>query len=270
MRQISEESPALVLGRQCVRGLASSVMVSTAIVDNGAISGASGSRAYVFPYGLGGSNLHQDAIRDLGLGDLPAWDVFAYLYAVLHAPVYRAQYGDAWMDDFPRIPPPPGVAVFHELASLGKTLLDYHLFRSPKIDTSRYEIQGDEFRVTDCKRQEPLRAGPRDRWPYEDSTQTLWFGPLVEYSPASGMSCIRGIPPEVWDYEVGGIQQLRQYLYSRRFSAAPKRNTLDRGLTPGDLEHLLTVAEAIRLTLALAPALDRVCALILGVPGGPP
>ncbi|CAK0753084.1 hypothetical protein CCP2SC5_190001 [Azospirillaceae bacterium] len=54
-------------------------------------------------------------------------EVFYYLYAVLHAPSYRARYADPLKSDFPRVPFARHRSLFLSLAEHGKRLVSLHL-----------------------------------------------------------------------------------------------------------------------------------------------
>ena len=76
--------------------------------------------------------------------DVPA--IFAYLYAILHAPSYRRDYLPELQRDFPRLPWPWSTESFYRLAELGQELVDLHL-PSPPVEVP-LEIQGDAPRIT--------------------------------------------------------------------------------------------------------------------------
>lgn len=61
--------------------------------------------------------------------DLSPEDVFAYIYAILFSPGYRAHYADFIRRDFPRIPLTGSPALFQQLAALGRELIELHLLR---------------------------------------------------------------------------------------------------------------------------------------------
>ena len=70
-------------------------------------------------------------LRKLYQHEYPAEDVLGYVYAVLHAPAYRARYRDFLRIDFPRIGLPQIREHFDALSALGRTLVDAHLSRNP-------------------------------------------------------------------------------------------------------------------------------------------
>jgi len=61
---------------------------------------------------------------------VPAEELFAYIYALVHSPAYRERYANQLRGDFPRVPLPAGRELFSELASFGKKLVPLHLLRA--------------------------------------------------------------------------------------------------------------------------------------------
>ena len=59
--------------------------------------------------------------------------VFAYVYALLHAPAYRSRNRDALAEDFPRVPFPRRSGPFLALSAAGVTLLRLHLLVDPHL-----------------------------------------------------------------------------------------------------------------------------------------
>ncbi|MEJ5199212.1 MAG: type ISP restriction/modification enzyme, partial [Anaerolineae bacterium] len=122
--------------------------------------------------------------------------IFNYVYAVLYAPTYRAQYAEFLRRDFPRIPLAADRELFDALAALGGRLVDLHLLRSPELDPplARFEGAGDG-RVAKGK---GLRYDPDAQRVYINATQ--YFAP---------------VPPDVWAYQVGGYQVCHKWLKDR-------------------------------------------------------
>lgn len=59
--------------------------------------------------------------------------IFAYVYALLHAPAFRARYREELEEDFPRVPFPRRAAPFFGLAEAGLLLLGLHLLADPRL-----------------------------------------------------------------------------------------------------------------------------------------
>jgi predicted helicase len=144
----------------------------------------------VFPLAIDGHvNFATDALarfeRALGRSPPPR-DLFAYAYAVLHAPGYRARFATFLRQDYPRIPLPRGDAAFECLARLGASLLACHLQwhgRNPSITAPTAPFRVRTPRFVDGG----IDAGTR-------------FAPVSEAA---------------WTFAVGGYQPLRKWLDDR-------------------------------------------------------
>jgi predicted helicase len=55
------------------------------------------------------------------------WDIFHYVYAMLHHPVYRERYAENLKHDLPRIPLLASQAAFEICIRIGKRLIELHL-----------------------------------------------------------------------------------------------------------------------------------------------
>jgi predicted helicase len=129
-------------------------------------------------------------------------DIFYYIYAVLHSPTYRERYAEFLKIDFPRIPLPKDYGSFDKLAAAGAELVNFHLLKSKESwdwggigqvgsakDTMVGKVEYDEKSreiIFDAKRkpEEQVRVGP--------------------------------VPPEIWEFHVGGYQVLAKWLNDRK------------------------------------------------------
>ncbi|HZW91422.1 MAG TPA: type ISP restriction/modification enzyme [Candidatus Eremiobacteraceae bacterium] len=121
------------------------------------------------------------------------WDIFHYIYAILHHPEYRARYAANLRRELPRIPfasasPVPSVVkdfeVFALLAKAGKRLAELHVHyeQQPEYKLTKTEKAGKklDYRVTKMKLS-------------KDKT-TLTYNRFLTLS---------GIPNETYDYRLG-------------------------------------------------------------------
>jgi predicted helicase len=90
-----------------------------------------------FPYYIyaeDGSNRREN-ITDWALGQFRArygegvskWDIFHYVYAMLHHPGYRERYAENLKRDLPHIPLLKRAEAFTEVVEIGRALLDLHV-----------------------------------------------------------------------------------------------------------------------------------------------
>ena len=120
-------------------------------------------------------------------------EIFGYIYAVLHAPIYRQKYAEFLRIDFPRIPFAEKRADFEALSGLGWELAQTHLMRDvPERGLGLYKGKGDHEVVK-----------PR----YVAAEQAVYINKTQFFAP---------IPEEVWDFHIGGYQVIDKYLKSRK------------------------------------------------------
>ncbi|HEY4696937.1 MAG: DNA methyltransferase [Gallionellales bacterium RIFCSPHIGHO2_02_FULL_57_16] len=175
------------------------------------------------------ARLQLDFVPD-GCGDLRKSfgpeDVFHYAYAVFHSPTYRSRYAEFLKIDFPRLPLTRDVALFRNLCASGKELVALHLMEHlPKLET-RYPEAGDN--TVDAVRYTEPTSGVRGRvW----INQTQYFD---------------NVPPEVWDYHIGGYQVCQKWLKDRK----------GRQLSYDDLTHYRGIVAALARTIELQAAID--------------
>jgi predicted helicase len=119
-------------------------------------------------------------------------DLFDYIYAVLHSPIYRETYREFLKIDFPRIPYPADKKTFWKLAELGGELRRLHL------------LEGKEF--------ERIEA---DSAPCEKVTVGK-----VRYSEGKVFVnddfCFVDVPLSAWEFYIGGYQPAQKWLKDRK------------------------------------------------------
>jgi predicted helicase len=262
-QMISNENIGLHLCRQTSVGNWGHVLLTFGITDDCYVSNLTSERGYTFPLYLvspsngnqfqllnelrntfesKSPNINSDFIEKLSqalnlvfISDksetLPtafgSEEIFNYIYAILHSPTYRSRYAEFLKMDFPRIPLTHDVGLFRVLCGLGAELVGLHLLKSPKVKDfiTRYPIPGDN-RVE--------KGFPR----YSEKDLRVYINKNQYFE---------GIPPDVWDYKVGGYQVLDKWLKDRR----------GRQLTFDDLTHYQEIVVALAETIRLMAEIDR-------------
>ena len=150
-------------------------------------------------------------------------DILDYIYAVLHSPAYRTQYGEFLKIDFPRIPYPADAGQFKSLAGVGAKLRNIHLLKTvtPSEDLARYPIEG---------------GNTIDSLTYKD--EKVWIN-KSQYFEA--------VPPETWNFYVGGYQPAQKWLKDRK----------DRTLSFDEIQHYQKIVNALHLTGKIQQEIDR-------------
>lgn len=161
---------------------------------------------------------------------IPPESILAYIYALLHAPSYRARYAEFLRRDFPRIPLPPHREAFDRLAALGQELIALHLLEHPSL-----AIPLCKFPVAGESKVERVRY----------AQERVWINERQYFEP---------VPSEAWAFRVGGYQVCEKWLTDR------KGRTLS-------FEEILTyprIVSALAKTVALQGQIDAVCADVWG------
>ena len=165
-------------------------------------------------------------------------DVLHYLYAVLHSPTYRTRFAPFLRLDFPRLPLPPDAEAFRELTQLGADLVSLHLLDDAYPFASWAK----------AKRPSPLASfslafpvagnDKIERVRYDEKTQRLFI---------NAQQFFEGMPPEVWDFRVGGYRVLEKWLSERKGCT----------MTFNDQQQVSRLVKVIEETLGLMAKIDE-------------
>jgi hypothetical protein len=173
-------------------------------------------------------------------------DVFHYIYAVLHSPIYRSRYAEFLKTDFPRIPLTSNLDLFRTLVEKGRDLVALHLLESPALakPITRYPVAGPS--IVDSGFPRYVAQGepsPEEGKPLEAGRAYINKG-----DPKAGVrgQHFEGVPREVWDFWVGGYQPCQRWLKDRR----------GRTLSNDDMEHYEKMVVAINETTRLMAEID--------------
>jgi hypothetical protein len=150
--------------------------------------------------------------------------ILGYLYAVLHSPTYRRRYAEFLKIDFPRIPFVDDRQLFEKLSGLGWALVQAHLLQeipaSPQVEITR----GSDL---------------VEKPTYNASEKRLYINPQRYFAP---------VPPDVWNFHIGGYQVLDKYLKSRK----------GRELSLDEIENVMNVVKVLRFTIDRMQEIDEI------------
>jgi predicted helicase len=171
------------------------VMLSQFICDLHFTGPATGAQSFPFySYAEDGSNRREN-ITDWALEGfqthyrdkkITKWDIFHYVYALLHHPQYRERYAANLRRELPRIPYAPD---FHGFAAAGKRLAELHV---------NYEQQPEYYWHRIENRKAPLSYRVEKMKLSKDKTSIVYNEFLA----------IAGIPPETHEYRLGNRSAL--------------------------------------------------------------
>ncbi len=173
-------------------------------------------------------------------------DVFHYIYAVLHAPTYRRRYAEFLKSDFPRVPLTSDVKLFRRLCGLGSELASLHLLESPKLakPMARFPVKGANV----VEKGYPKYVAPGEPEPGTGKKVAAGRVYISKGDAKAGKEgqYFEGVPPEVWEFHIGGYQVCEKWLKDRR----------GRELRYEDLEHYCKIVTALAETIRLMGAID--------------
>lgn len=175
-----------------------------------------------------------------------AEDLFTYCYAVLAGTDYTQRFHAELETPGPRVPLTCDPALFHEVAHLGRQLLHLH------TSGERFPDHVPEI-TSRCAWQAPVTGMPNDLKEVGYDRET-WRLTIADGS-------LEGVRPDVWDFEVSGMQVVRKWL-SRRCTkpagkAASSKSPLDH-IRPEEWHRdwsreLVELVETLTTTLDLQP-----------------
>ncbi len=180
-------------------------------------------------------------------------DVAAYIFGLLGTGAYTARFADELATSTPRIPFTTDTALFAEVVAFGRDLLWWatHGERFNPRDTKSlpvYRLPAGAARNTKAVPAGP--AGYPETFAYDPATNTIHVGG-GQFGPVS---------PDVWAFEVSGLNVVQSWLgYRMKKRAGKKSSTLD-DIRPdtwsfsNDLVELLWVIE--HFAGAAQPAAD--------------
>ncbi len=153
-----------------------------------------------------------------------AWELFGYIYALLHAPSYRQRFATWLRIDFPRVFVPAHTSLFRNLSRLGARLIDLHLLRGDPPRHASFEGSWAAARV----------GAGFPQW----APHRIYVNRDLSIGP---------VPRQVWEFRVGAYQVCQKWLKDRR----------GRELQPTDLHHFGRIVAALEDTLTGMRQIDQ-------------
>ena len=215
-----------------------SSLAANGLVDIHLCAGVDAHQCYPFyVYDEDGSNRRENVTdwalkhfrEHYGNKKISKWDIFYYIYGVLHHPGYRERYAENLKRDLPRVPLAPD---FRALAKAGKELARLHLdyeklepwplewIESPDVPLS--------YRVDD-----KMRLGKDKRSVKVNDSLTL-----------------AGIPPEVFKYRLGNRSALEWLIDQYQVSEDKRSGIRSDPNRPDDPEYIVRlVGQVVRVSI---------------------
>lgn len=165
------------------------------------------------------------------------WDIFHYIYAVLHHPEYRQRYAANLRRDLPRIPFASGssdvkaVDIFRAFVRAGQRLAEIHV---------NYERQSEYPLAKTEKAGEKLDWGVTKMRLSKDKTSILYNKFLT----------LGGIPPETYEYRLGNRSALEWIIDQYQVSTDKRSGITNDPNRSDDQQYILRlIGQVITVSL---------------------
>ncbi len=214
------------------------VLVAQGICDLHLVGAGAGTQCFPFyVYDEDGSNRREN-ITDWALKQfqtrykskkLTKWDIFHYVYGLLHHPGYRGKFADNLKRELPRIPFAPD---FQAFADAGRRLAELHL---------NYEDL-DPHPLTFVETPDvPLSYAVTDKMKLSPDKTSLRVNDSLT---------LAGIPPEVFAYRLGNRSALEWVIDQYRVTEDTRSGMRSDANRPDDPEYIVRlVGQVVRVSL---------------------
>ncbi len=193
-------------------------------------------------------------------------DVVAYVMALLSHPGFTARFAADLAVPGLRVPLTADAGLFARAVALGQRVIWLHCHGERFVDSGDERPDGPP-RLPEAERPKVLRAIPDDPDGMPES---------MDYAPADrvlavGDGRIGPVAPEVWAYEVSGMNVLRKWFgYRKREPEGRRVSALDRIVAdrwePSMTSELLDLLNVIGLLVALEPRQAELLGEVMDAP----
>jgi predicted helicase len=159
------------------------------------------------------------------------WDIFHYIYAVLHHPEYRERYAANLRRELPRVPFVGSTSAFRALAGAGQRLAEIHVHyeQQPEYPLVKTEKAGQklDYRMTKMKLS-------------KDKTSLIYNQFLT----------LSKIPPETYEYRLGNRSALEWVVDQYQVSTDKRSGITNDPNRADDLQYILRlIGQVITVSL---------------------
>jgi predicted helicase len=167
--------------------------------------------------------------KQYGDTSLTKWDIFHYVYALLHHPGYREKFADNLKRELPRIPFAPDSAAFAEAGrELARLHVDYEKLEPWPLEFVNNPAEPLSYRVEDKMRLS------------KDKTELAVNSSLT----------LAGIPPEAFDYRLGNRSALEWVIDQYRVTEDARSGIRSDPNRDDEPEYIVRlVGQVIRVSL---------------------
>lgn len=164
------------------------------------------------------------------------WDIFHYVYALLHHPEYRGKYAANLRRELPRI---PFVQDFWDFVTAGRRLAEIHV---------NYEQQ-PEYPLKWIENQDKQLNWRVERMKLSRDKRTLSYNDFLT---------LDGIPPEVYEYKLGNRSALEWVIDQYKVSVDKRSGIANDPNNPDDPQYIVRlIGKVITVSLETVQIVER-------------
>ncbi len=135
-----------------------------------------------------------------GLGFSPSpEEIMAYIYGVMHSPIYRKKYLEFLKIDFPSVPMTKNKDVFYKYAKLGQKLTDLHLLKEDLEDKDIKAIFNDNL----------------DSFVIEKIIKPTNTDDFLTLKTNNGDIQFKGVSSDIYSFEIGSYKPIDKWIKYR-------------------------------------------------------
>jgi predicted helicase len=241
-----QENQAIAISQIGFRAPIFNALVTNLIPDLHLCASLDGHQCFPFyVYDEDGSNRRENItdwaltqFRDHYSNDkISKWDIFHYVYGLLHHPGYLERFADNLKRDLPRIPFAPD---FRKFAAAGRELAQLHL------DYEKLEPYPLEWLETPGV---PLSYRPEDKMRLSKDKTALVVNPSLT---------LAGIPPETFQYRLGNRSALEWVIDQYQVSEDKRSGIRSDPHRPDDPEYIVKlVGQVVQVSLKTTAIIDQ-------------
>ena len=204
---------------------------------------------------------------------LGKWDIFYYVYGLLHHPEYRTKYAANLRRELPRIPISPD---FWAISEAGKKLADLHVKyeEAPEYPLEEQWAPGSglNFRVEKMKLKKPtssvapasspvpVRGSKKQKGTGEDAGATSFYNIIYNKDLT-----LTGIPPEAFEYRLGNRSAIDWIIDQYQISTDKRSGITNDPNREDDEQYIVSLLKkVVTVSLETVRIVREVSALFLG------
>jgi predicted helicase len=232
--QIYEENPAITVTKKSRKSSFSTASLAYLPIEKCYMSTTDSAYAFLLKYN-GKYNIN----TSLFPYKVDPEDLFYYIFGILCSNKYRERYDELLLKDYPHIPIADDESKFKELSTLGKKISESFKLN---INVSK-DYKPSKHNLDLWKVKNPS---------YDEDAQRIYIND-DEDSPY-----IEGVPLEIWNYSIGQINQIEQFLKARTYSEIRTIKTLNRALNQEEINYILKLCTSIALISDISEEIDDI------------